>query len=97
MPKHFKFLHFLLKNMALSYQKYGFGIRNKPIPDPGHRIPDPDPQHFFFSGRTLKTTLTCWKRMRGRKRSMHTRDNDWHKQAGISVVFPNFFLTYQNS
>ncbi len=41
--------------MSLSYQKYGFGIRDprsgirkKPAPDPGHRIPDPDPQHFFL-------------------------------------------------
>jgi hypothetical protein len=24
------------------------GSGKKPIPDPGHRIPDPDPQHFFL-------------------------------------------------
>ena len=50
-PKHEELQQFLPKNLSLSFQKYGFGIRHpkKAIPDPGskkHRIPDPDPQHW---------------------------------------------------
>jgi hypothetical protein len=35
---------------SLSSQKYGFGIRIKPILDPGvKRAPDPDPQHCCWA------------------------------------------------
>jgi hypothetical protein len=46
--------------MSLSSQKYGFGIRRKPIPDPGvkkPRIPDPDPQHWVHVYKNKYLTL----------------------------------------
>ncbi len=59
--------------MSLSSQKYGFGIRDpgsgknlfripdpgvKKAPDPGFRIPDPDPQHCFIrKEKGVRTTV----------------------------------------
>ncbi len=57
-----RIIELLPKILSLNSQKYGFGIRDpgskkKPIPDhisriqgsKRHRIPDPDPQHWFLS------------------------------------------------
>ncbi len=46
-----RIIELLPKNLSLTSQKYGFGIRKKPIPDLGpwvNKAPDPDPKHWIF-------------------------------------------------
>jgi hypothetical protein len=67
-----RIIELFTKKLSKSSSKYGLGIRNprsgirkKPIPDPGsriqgskrHRIPDPDPQHWYLEMFRVSNTV----------------------------------------